>query len=287
MKGSLVAIVTPMHDDGAVDYESFNKLFQFHEEQGTDGIVLVGTTGESATLSSIERGQIFSFARKATSLPLMAGVGSSSTKDATSLIDIALKNGIDDCLVVTPYYNRPSQKGLFLHYKELAKTGAQIFLYNVPGRTGVDLLPSTVNQLMDIENIVGLKEAVATNERFDELSNLLNKNPDFLMFSGDDPTFVQLMELGGVGVISVAANVMPKQIKDLCDMCLSGDFSNANQTVERYLKIFELLFIEASPSPCKYLLEKKGLVKNNLRLPLHPLSEEYKETIDLAYEVIA
>ena len=209
MKGSLVAIVTPMHDDGAVDYESFNKLIQFHEEQGTDGIVLVGTTGESATLSSIERDQIFSFARKATSLPLMAGVGSSSTKDATSLIDIALKNGIDDCLAVTPYYNRPSQKGLFLHYKELAKTGAQIFLYNVPGRTGVDLLPSTVNQLMDIENIVGLKEAVATNERFDELSNLLNKNPDFLMFSGDDPTFVQLMELGGVGVISVAANVMP------------------------------------------------------------------------------
>ena len=112
MKGSLVAIVTPMHDDGAVDYESFNKLIQFHEEQGTDGIVLVGTTGESATLSSIERGQIFSFARKATSLPLMAGVGSSSTKDATSLIDIALKNGIDDCLAVTPYYNRPSQKGL-------------------------------------------------------------------------------------------------------------------------------------------------------------------------------
>ena len=169
MKGSLVAIVTPMHDDGAVDYESFKKLIQFHEEQGTDGIVLVGTTGESATLSSIERGKIFSFARNATSLPLMAGVGSSSTKDATSLIDIALKNGIDDCLAVTPYYNRPSQKGLFLHYKELAKTGAQIFLYNVPGRTGVDLLPSTVNQLMDIENIVGLKEAVATNERFDEL----------------------------------------------------------------------------------------------------------------------
>lgn len=286
MKGSLVAIVTPMNADGTVDYKSFENLIHFHENAGTDGLVLAGTTGESATLSSSERNDIFSFVSSATKIPLMAGVGSASTREALELVEIAQKNNIFDCLAVTPFYNRPSQKGLFLHFSELAKPESNIYLYNVPGRTGVDLLPATVKQLIRTKNIVGLKEAVATSERFTELAEILVERPDFILLSGDDLTFVNFMEKGALGVISVAANIIPNVIKNLSDLCLVGSFDQAKRDISKYLQFFELLFLEASPSPSKYLLEKKGLLKNNLRLPLHPLSDEHRETIELAYEQI-
>ena len=169
-----------------------------------------------------------------------------------------------------------------LHYKELSKVGANITLYNVPGRTGVDLLPVTIENLLEIEKITGIKEAVDNKHRFLELEKLKDKRHDFKLYSGDDPSFVKFMKFKGDGVISVAANIMPKEIKELSDICLDGDFSKAEKIIKNYQEIFKLLFIEASPSPCKYLLEKMSLLENNLRLPLHPLSVEYREKI---YEV--
>ena len=282
MKGSIVAIVTPMLKNGNIDFVAFKKLLGFHADASTDGIVLVGTTGESATLNKSERAEIFAFANSETDIPLMAGVGSSATADAIELIECALENNIDECLAVTPYYNKPSQIGLELHYKELSKVGANITLYNVPGRTGVDLLPVTIENLLEIEKITGIKEAVDNKQRFLELEKLKDKRHDFKLYSGDDPSFVKFMKFKGDGVISVAANIMPKEIKELSDICLAGDFSKAEKIIKNYQEIFKLLFIEASPSPCKYLLEKMSLLENNLRLPLHPLSVEYREKI---YEV--
>jgi 4-hydroxy-tetrahydrodipicolinate synthase len=268
-----------MKASGEIDFNSFKKLLSFHENEKTNGIVLVGTTGESATLNKHERGEIFSFAKAESQLPLIAGVGSSATKDAIELIEIAQNNGIEDCLAVTPYYNKPSQKGLLLHFQELSKTSANIILYNVPGRTGVDLCPSTTKQLSEISNIIGIKEAVDSTERFEALKKIKSSRNDFLLYSGDDPTFVEFMKYGGDGVISVAANVMPKQMRELSDLCFQGCFDEAEQINKNYLDFFKLLFTEASPSPCKYLLEKMSLLENNLRLPLHPLSEEYREKI--------
>ena len=282
MKGSIVAIVTPMLKNGNIDFVAFEKLLGFHADASTDGIVLVGTTGESATLNKSERAEIFAFANSETDIPLMAGVGSSSTADAIDLIECALENNIGECLAVTPYYNKPSQIGLELHYKELSKVGANITLYNVPGRTGVDLLPVTIENLLEIEKITGIKEAVDNKQRFLELEKLKDKRHDFKLYSGDDPSFVKFMKFKGDGVISVAANIMPKEIKELSDICLAGDFSKAEKIIKNYQEIFKLLFIEARPSPCKYLLEKMSLLENNLRLPLHPLSVEYREKI---YEV--
>ena len=271
-----------MLKNGGIDFLSFEKLLDFHSNAGTDGIVLVGTTGESATLTKNERAEIFGFARSETNIPLMAGVGSSSTTEAIALVESALENDIKDCLAVTPYYNKPSQKGLELHYKELSKVGANIILYNVPGRTGVDLLPSTIEKLIEIETITGIKEAVDSKERFSALNKIKDKRSDFKLYSGDDPSFVEFMKFKGDGVISVAANIMPKEMKDLSDLCLAGNFVEAEKVIKNYQEIFKLLFIEASPSPCKYLLEKLSLLENNLRLPLHPLSVEYREKI---YEV--
>lgn len=282
MKGSIVAIVTPMLKNGDIDFVAFENLLGFHADARTDGIVLVGTTGESATLNKDERAEIFAFANSKTDVPLMAGVGSSATADAIQLIECALENNINECLAVTPYYNKPSQIGLELHYKELSKVGANITLYNVPGRTGVDLLPATIEKLLDTEKITGIKEAVDTEQRFLALKRLKDKRHDFKLYSGDDPSLVKFMKFKGDGVISVAANVMPKEIKELSDICLAGDFGKAEKIIKNYQEIFKLLFIEASPSPCKYLLEKMSLLENNLRLPLHPLSVEYREKI---YEV--
>ena len=286
MKGSIVAIVTPMLKNGNIDFVAFEKLLGFHADASTDGIVLVGTTGESATLNKSERAEIFAFANSETDIPLMAGVGSSSTADAIELIECALENNIGECLAVTPYYNKPSQIGLELHYKELSKVGANITLYNVPGRTGVDLLPVTIENLLEIEKITGIKEAVDNKQRFLELEKLKDKRHDFKLYSGDDPSFVKFMKFKGDGVISVAANIMPKEIKELSDICLAGDFSKAEKIIQNYQEIFKLLFIEASPSPCKYLLEKMSLLENNLRLPLHPLSVEYRERINEAFKVL-
>ena len=204
MKGSIVAIVTPMLKNGDIDFASFKNLLSFHADAGTDGIVLVGTTGESATLNKKERAEIFSFANSNTSIPLMAGVGSSSTAEAIELVECSLKNGIKKCLAVTPYYNKPSQKGLELHYTELSKLGAEIILYNVPGRTGVDLLPTTIEKLIEIKTIAGIKEAVNTEERFLALSKIKDKRQDFQLYSGDDPSYVEFMKFKGDGVISVS-----------------------------------------------------------------------------------
>ena len=283
MKGSIVAIVTPMLENGEVDFDSFKKLLSFHEENNTDGIVLVGTTGESATLSAYEREEIFKFAVEETEIPLMAGVGSSSTKEACRLAEMAAKTGITECLAVTPYYNKPSQTGLELHFTELANTHAMITLYNVPGRTGVDLLPATTKKLIENENIIGIKEAVSSIARLEELADLKRLKPNFNLLSGDDPTFVDFMKMSADGVISVAANVIPKQIKELSDLCLDGQYSVALDKNQSYTNLYELLFIEASPSPCKFLLEKMSLLENNLRLPLHPLSKSFRKKVYEAF----
>jgi 4-hydroxy-tetrahydrodipicolinate synthase len=282
MKGSIVAIVTPMKSDGSVDFDSLKKLFLFHEEARTDGIVLIGTTGEAGTLSISEREKIFKFASDNTSIPLMAGVGSSSTSDSLKFIDLALNCGINKCLAVTPYYNKPSQHGLIAHYKKLASSGALIYLYNVPGRTGVDLQPESVNKLLDENNIVGIKEAINTTERMKKLSKLLKKRKDFYLLSGDDPTFAKFGKYGAVGIISVAANVVPEVIKQISDSIQEKNFEKANSISEKYEKLFNVLLVN-SPGPSKYLLAKIKRVENNLRLPLVRISEKLEKEIDEIY----
>ena len=282
MKGSIVAIVTPMKSDYSVDFHSLKKLFLFHEEAKTDGIVLIGTTGEAGTLSISEREGIYKFACDNTAIPLMAGVGSSSTSDSLKFIDLALNCGIEKCLAVTPYYNKPSQEGLIEHFKKLASSDALIYLYNVPGRTGVDLQPESVDELLGENNIVGIKEAINTHERMEKLSKLLKKRKDFYLLSGDDPSFVEFGKYGAVGIISVAANIVPEVIKQISDLIQEKNFEEAALISKKYEKLFNIL-LENSPGPSKYLLAKIKMLENNLRLPLVKISEKLGKEIDEIY----
>jgi 4-hydroxy-tetrahydrodipicolinate synthase len=284
ISGSIVALLTPMHSDSLeVDWDALKKLVDWHIEQGTNSIVAVGTTGESATLSVTEHAQVISVVveQAAGRIPIIAGTGANSTREAIELTQAAADAGADACLLVTPYYNKPTQEGLYLHYRAIAEAvDIDQILYNVPGRTACDLLPETVLCLCEIDNIVGIKEATGDLVRGRQI---IDQSPDdFAVYSGDDATARELMLLGGKGDISVTANVAPKLMSEMCAAALSGDRGRALELDTKLASLHDSLFVEANPIPVKWAVAELGLLANALRLPMTPLSESHYEVVRAA-----
>lgn len=278
--GSMVALVTPMDAQGGLDWDSLSKLVDLHLQEGTNAIVAVGTTGESATLSVAEHIEVIRRVVDQVNgrIPVIAGTGANSTSEAVELTENAKTAGADACLLVTPYYNKPTQEGLYLHFKHIAEAVAipQI-LYNVPGRTVCDMLPDTVERLSKVPNIIGIKEATGDLKRGREVLDRVSK--DFLVYSGDDPTAVELMLMGGKGNISVTANVAPRAMSELCAAAMAGDAETARAINERLMPLHRALFLEANPIPVKWALHEMGLMGNGIRLPLTWLSQSYQEPL--------
>ena len=282
LKGSLVALVTPMEEGGAVDYESLEKLIDWHINHGTNGIVSVGTTGESATLDVDEHVEVIKHTVEHVNsrVSVIAGTGANSTSEAIELTQESKQNGADFALIVTPYYNKPTQKGLISHYTKLAnEVDIPQILYNVPSRTACDILPETVKILSTHNNIVGIKEAVDSKERIDDLISISSNNQNFQLFSGDDPSFIKMIQKGGDGVISVAANVVPNKISEICKLVEEKKHDEATFIDDTLSNLYDLLFIESNPIPVKWMLFKMNLIKNSIRLPLEELDEIYQEDI--------
>jgi 4-hydroxy-tetrahydrodipicolinate synthase len=283
LEGSLVALVTPLSEDGEVDYDALKHLIDWHINQGTDGIVSVGTTGESATLNIKEHVDVIEFTVKhaKNKLPVIAGTGANSTDEAIELSEEARLKGADYALLVTPYYNKPNQKGLIAHYEKIADS-SQIkqILYNVPMRTACDLLPESVEILSEHSNIVGIKEAIDDEQRIKELINISNScSGNFSIFSGDDPTFMNSLNIGAHGVISVAANVIPKSISKICQHIRENEKDSADALNLQNANLYRLLFVESNPIPVKWMLYKMGLIKEYIRLPLIELDETFHDEI--------
>jgi len=279
--GSIVAIVTPMQADGAVDYKCLEALVEWHISEGTDGIVAVGTTGESATLDVAEHMEVIRrvIAIAKGRVPVIAGTGANSTREAIELTRAAAAAKADACLIVTPYYNKPPQEGLYQHYKAIAEAVAvPIILYNVPGRTGCDMQPITVLRLSKIANIIGLKEAVGTIERRAALL-ALPLPEDFVLLSGDDETAREAILAGFKGDISVTANVAPRLMHELCAAARVGDAATAAQIDAQLLPLHQHLFVEPNPIPVKWALHAMGRIPPGLRLPLVPLSAACEPTV--------
>jgi 4-hydroxy-tetrahydrodipicolinate synthase len=269
----MVALVTPMMETGALDTASLRKLVEFHLEQGTDAIVAVGTTGESATLGEEEHCEVIRLVVEQVRgrVPVIAGTGANATSEAINLTRRAKEAGADACLLVTPYYNKPTQEGLYLHYKAVAEAVAipQI-LYNVPGRTACDLLPETAARLSEVPNIIGIKEATGNLDRLAEILKLAK--PGFLLFSGDDATACEFCLRGGKGVISVTANVAPRLMHEMCAAAIAGDRSAAEAIDAKLQGLHKELFIESNPIPVKWAVQQMGLIAKGIRLPLTWLS---------------
>ncbi|BBA33550.1 dihydrodipicolinate synthase [Methylocaldum marinum] len=280
IQGSIVALVTPMKPDGTLDDESLSRLLEFHIEQGTDAIVAVGTTGESATLDEAEHCRVIQFVveKVAGRVPVIAGTGANSTTEAINLTARAKAAGADACLLVTPYYNKPTQEGLYLHYKAVAEAvDIPQILYNVPGRTACDLLPATVARLAEVPHIVGIKEATGNLDRAREIMRLCG--PNFLLYSGDDATACEFCLLGGKGVISVTANVAPKLMHEMCAAAVAGDAEAARAIDAKLAALHRDLFVESNPIPVKWAVCELGLIESGIRLPLTWLSESCRETV--------
>ena len=282
LKGSLVALVTPFHESGEVDYDSLESLVQWHINEGTNGIVSVGTTGESATLSIEEHLEVIKKTVEYASgkIPIIAGTGANSTQEAVDLTRESQALGADYSLLVTPYYNKPTQAGLIKHYEKIAsEIDMPQILYNVPTRTACDLIPASVDVLAKIPNIVGIKEAVDETKRINELIEISKKHETFSIYSGDDPTFYNSLTLGSSGVISVAANIIPRSISKICELAFDEDWSNAKDLNYVYKELYEMLFVQSNPIPVKWMMYKKKLISDIIRLPLTTLDEKYHEDI--------
>lgn len=282
LKGSLVALVTPMIPNGDVDYVALENLIDWHIEKGTNGIVSVGTTGESATVNIKEHLEVINHTVKYVNsrIPVIAGTGANSTSEAIELTMESKQIGADFSLLVTPYYNKPNQNGLIQHYTKVAnEVDLPQILYNVPSRTACDLKPSSVKILSEHKNIVGIKEAVGDPKRIDDLIQISSNNEDFLLYSGDDPSFLSMLKKGGDGVISVAANVVPEYISDICSSALEEKFDIAEELDNKLSTLYELLFIESNPIPVKWMLYKMELIQKSIRLPLIELDKKYHENI--------
>lgn len=276
LSGSIVAIVTPMQADGAVDFDALDRLVEFHIGNRTDGIVAVGTTGESATLDVDEHIEVIRRVVKkaAKRIPVIAGTGANATSEAIHLTKLAREAGADACLSVTPYYNKPTQEGLFRHYQAIAEAvDIPLFLYNVPGRTACDMKPETVVRLAEVRNIVGLKEASGSLERNRELQKLLGS--DFCLLSGDDDIAVESTLAGFRGVISVTANVAPYQMHAAIAAALAGKRDEALRANEQLKPLHRALFLESNPIPVKWALARMGMIGDGIRLPLTPLAKQF------------
>ncbi|NOY73083.1 MAG: 4-hydroxy-tetrahydrodipicolinate synthase [Gammaproteobacteria bacterium] len=278
--GSMVALVTPMSDGGAVDAVALERLVDFHVDKGTDAIVAVGTTGESATLSSTEHcdviKQVVEYTRGR--LPVIAGTGSNSTQEAINLTRCAMTAGADACLLVAPYYIKPTQEGIYLHHKAIAEAvPIPQILYNVPGRTVCDIQPETIARLAKISNIIAVKEATGDLSRITRILELCGDALD--IYSGDDATAMEAILLGAKGDISVTANVAPQQMHDLCKAALAGDRDTAEKINAQLVELHNVLFVEANPIPVKWAVSEMGLIATDIRLPLTPLSNGYRQIL--------
>ena len=279
-QGSLVALVTPMREGGAIDEDAMQRLVDFHVEQHSDALVAIGTTGESATLNEEEHCHLLRITVEmaAGRIPVIAGTGANSTREAIDLTRCALDAGVDACLLVTPYYNKPTQEGLYQHYKTVAEAvPIPQILYNVPGRTAVDMLPETVERLAPIDNIIGIKEATGDMDRARRLVARCGEQLD--IYSGDDATAMELMLLGGKANISVTANVAPRAMHDMCAAALSGDRETASAINASLESLNQCLFVESNPIPVKWALHEMGLIPEGIRLPMTTLSAEHHETV--------
>jgi 4-hydroxy-tetrahydrodipicolinate synthase len=280
LKGSLVAIVSPMHEDGSLDLEAFRRLIDWHIAEGTDGIVVVGTTGESPTVDFEEHCLLIKTAvdSSARRVPVIAGTGANSTREAIELQAYARKAGADLCLSVVPYYNKPTQEGLYRHFKAIAEAvDIPTIVYNVPGRTVADMQNDTTLRLAQVPNIVGIKDATANLERG---SDLIRRAPKgFAVYSGDDATALALTLMGGDGVISVTANAAPRLMHDLCSAAFVGDLARARAINNKLLGLHRHLFVEANPIPVKWVLQRMGRIKGGIRLPLTPLSSSFHDLL--------
>jgi 4-hydroxy-tetrahydrodipicolinate synthase len=280
LQGSLVAIVTPMFEEGSLDIPALNTLIDFHVEQGTDGIVIVGTTGESPTVDFDEHCLLIQTAVSHVNgrVPVIAGTGANSTKEAILLTQKAKSLGVDACLLVAPYYNKPTQEGLFQHFTAIANAvDIPQILYNVPSRTGCDISNDTTLRLATHKNIIGIKDATGGIERGTDL--LLRAPEDFAVLSGDDATAMSLILLGGKGVITVTGNVAPKLMHEMCVAAIAGDVINARKINAKLFGLHQKLFVEANPIPVKWVLTEMGLIKSGIRLPMVNLSEQYHDVL--------
>ena len=278
--GSLVAIVTPMRADGSVDMPRFKELIDWHVQEGTDGIVVVGTTGESPTVNFDEHKELIRVAVEHARgrIPIIAGTGGNSTAEAIELTESAKHAGATACLSVVPYYNKPTQEGLYRHFRTIAeKVDLPMIVYNVPGRTVADLQNDTVLRLAQVPGIIGIKDATANIERGSDLIKRAPRN--FAIYSGEDSTALALILLGGHGVISVTANVAPKLMHQMCAAALVGDVKKAREINLRLLPLHQRLFVEANPIPVKWALAEMGRIEPGIRLPLVPMSEKFQQTL--------
>ncbi|HID57563.1 TPA: 4-hydroxy-tetrahydrodipicolinate synthase [Candidatus Poribacteria bacterium] len=283
-EGSIVAIVTPFKD-GKVDEGKLKELVEFQISNGTHAIVPCGTTGESPTLSHEEHERVIDVVVEAVNgrVPVIAGTGSNSTAEALRLTKHAKEAGADGALLITPYYNRPTQEGLFRHYMSLADAvDIPMIIYNVPSRTGSDILPETVARLAEHPNIVGIKEATGSLRRASEIIQACGE--DFDLLSGDDFVTLPMMAVGGKGVISVAANVIPAQVAQMCELAKAGDFAKAREIHHRYFQLFVGLFLETNPIPVKTAMQMMGLINGEMRLPLCPMSQANREKLEKIME---
>ncbi|MBN7798452.1 4-hydroxy-tetrahydrodipicolinate synthase [Parahaliea mediterranea] len=283
--GSIVALVTPMQSDGSLDWQALERILDMHIEAGTSGIGAVGTTGESATLSVPEHCDVIRHCVRHVNgrIPVIAGTGANSTREAIELTAAAADNGADACLLVTPYYNRPTQRGLFEHFRAIAEAvDIPQILYNVPGRTAVDMHNDTVVALSEIDNIVGVKDATGDISR---VADLKARCPgDFAIYSGDDPTALDLILSGGHGNISVTANIAPRQIAEMCRLALAGERDEAAALDARLAALNAALFLEANPIPIKWAMAQRGLIGSGIRLPLTELDAQYHAQVLAALE---
>src|SRR3954467_13142533 len=278
--GSLVAIVTPMKEDGALDLARFHELIDWHVAEGTDGIVVVGTTGESPTVGFEEHKELIRIAVQHSGgrIPIIAGTGANSTAEAIELAESAKKHGATAQLSVVPYYNKPTQEGQYQHFRKIAEAvELPMILYNVPARTVADLQNDTVLRLAQVPGIIGIKDATANLERGTDLIRRAPRN--FAIYSGEDSTALALILLGGHGVISVTANVAPKAMHQMCAAALVADVKKARDLNLRLLPLHQRLFVEANPIPVKWALAQMGMIEYGLRLPLSPLAEKFHETV--------
>ncbi len=284
-QGSMVAMVTPMHADGAVDDEGLARLVEFHVENQTDAIIAVGTTGESATLDHAEHTKVIARIVELAKgrIPVIGGTGANSTSEAIDLTKAAKDVGVNACLLVTPYYNKPTQEGLYRHYKSIAEAvDVPQILYNVPGRTACDMLPETVARLAEIPNIIGIKEATGD---LDRIKALLDQcGPEFEVYSGEDWLALKTILAGGRGVISVTANAAPAQMHDMCMRALEGDADGAKRIDDSLQPLHKALFLESNPIPVKWAVSQLGLMGPGIRLPLTPLSEKFHDQVRLAMQ---
>ena len=280
IKGSLVALVTPMREDGSLDWDRYRALIEFHITNQTDGLVVVGTTGESPTVDFNEHCQLIEEAVKTARgrLPVIAGTGANSTTEAIELTASAKKAGADACLLVAPYYNKPGQEGLYRHFKAVAEAvDIPQIIYNVPGRTVADIANDTALRLAQVPNIVGIKDATGNLQRGIDL--ILRAPKNFAIYSGDDASAVALLLMGGHGVISVTANVAPKLMHEMCAVALAGNLEAARAANAKLFALHDKLFVEANPIPVKWCVEQMGLIGSGIRLPLTPFEPSHHEAL--------